>query len=96
MKADGRCRQWWQTRTASDPASTRRRRSARIVRWKHRLDIEVSPVGLRRYVTYDHIFRNDRDFQAPPECTIDAFSEVYESLEPAKADAIAALAGLRE
>lgn len=62
---------------------------------KHRLDIEVSPGGLYRYVTFDDRFRNDPDFQAPPEWTIDAFSGLYESVEAVEADAIAALAWLR-
>ena len=62
---------------------------------KHRLDIEVSPGGLYRYVTFDDRFRNDPDFQAPPEWTIDAFSGLYETLEQAEADAIAGLSWLR-
>lgn len=63
---------------------------------KHRLDIEVSPGGLYRYVTFDDRYRNDPDFQAPPEWTIDAFSGLYESVETLEADAIATLAWLRK
>jgi hypothetical protein len=63
---------------------------------KHRLDIEVSPGGLYRYVTFDDRYRDDPDFQNPPEWTIDAFSGLYESVEAVEADATAALAWLRE
>ena len=63
---------------------------------KRRLEIEVSPDGLYRYVTFDDRFRNDPDFQAPPEWTIDAFSGLYETVEAAEADAIKALAWLHE
>lgn len=63
---------------------------------KHRLDIEVSPGGLYRYVTFDDRYRDDPDFQAPPEWTIDAVSGLYESVEAAEADAIAELVWLRE
>lgn len=63
---------------------------------KHRLDLNVSPGGLYRYVTFNDRYRNDPDFQAPSERAIDAFSGLYESLEGAEADAIAGLALLRE
>ena len=63
---------------------------------KHRLDIEVSPGGLYRCVTFDDRYRNDPDFHAPPEWTIDAFSGLYESVEAVEADAILELAWLRE
>ena len=63
---------------------------------KHRLDIEVSPGGLYRYVTFNDRYRNDPDFQAPPEWTIDEFSGLYESAGAVEADAIAKLAWLRE
>ena len=63
---------------------------------KHRLDIEVSPGGLHRYVTFDDRFRKHPDFQDPPAWTITAFSGLYKSRDAAEADAIAALAWLRE
>lgn len=63
---------------------------------KHRLDIKVSPGGLYRYVTVDDRYRDDPDFQAPPEWTIHAFSGLYESVEAVEADAIAELPWLRE
>lgn len=63
---------------------------------KHRLDIDVSPAGLYRYVTLDDRYRHDPDFQSPPEWTIDTFSGLYESAEAAEADATADLAWLRE
>lgn len=63
---------------------------------KYRLDIDVSPGGLYRYVTFDDRYRNDPDFQAPPEWTIDVFSGLYESVGAVEADAIAEFAWLRE
>jgi hypothetical protein len=63
---------------------------------KHRLVIEVSSGGLYRYVTFDDRYRNDPDFQVPPEWTIDAFSGLYESAEAVEADAVAKFAWLRE
>lgn len=63
---------------------------------KHRLEIKVSPCGLYRYLTFDDRYRNNPDFRAPPEWTIDAFSGLYDSVEGVEADAIAALAWLRE
>ena len=63
---------------------------------KHRLDIEVSFSGLYRYVTFDDRYRNDPDFQASPEWTIDEFSKLYKSAEAVEAYAIAKLAWLRE
>ena len=63
---------------------------------KYRLDIDVSLGGLYRYVTFDDRYRNDPDFQAPPEWTIDAFSGLYDSAEAAEAGAVAELAWLRE
>lgn len=63
---------------------------------KYRLDIEVSSGSLYRYVTFDDRYRNDPDFQAAPEWTIDEFSGLYESVEAVEAAAIAKLAWLRE
>jgi hypothetical protein len=63
---------------------------------KHRLDIEVSPDGFYRYVTLDDRYRDDPEFQAPPEWTIAAFSGLYDSVEAVEADAIAKLGWLRE
>ncbi len=63
---------------------------------KHRLDIEVSPGGLYRYVTFDDRYRNDPDFQVPPEWTIEAFSGLYETVDAVEADAMAELGWLRE
>lgn len=63
---------------------------------KYRLDIDVSSGGLYRYVTFDDRYRNDPDFQVPPEWTIDEFSGLYGSVEALEADAIAKFAWLRE
>ncbi len=63
---------------------------------KHRLDIDVSSASLYRYVTFDDRHRDDPDFQAPPEWTVDELSGLYESLEAVEADAVAKLAWLRE
>ena len=63
---------------------------------KYRLDIKVSSDGLYRYVSFDDRDRNDPDFRAPPEWTIDVFSGLYESSEAALVDATASLAWLRE
>lgn len=63
---------------------------------KRRLDIDVSPGGLYRYVTFDDRFRNDPEFVEPPEWTMGAFSGLYESAEALEADAIATFAWLRE
>ena len=62
---------------------------------KYRLDIEVNSGGLYRYITFDDRYRNDPDFQAPPEWTIDEFSGLYESVKAVEADAIAKFAWLR-
>jgi len=63
---------------------------------KHRLEIDVSLDGLYRYVTSDDRYRNDPNFQAPPEWTIDALSGLYESAKAAETDARAEFAWLRE
>lgn len=63
---------------------------------KHRLDIELTVDGLYRYVTLDDRYRNDPDFHAPPEWTIDELSGLYQSAEEAETSAIATLAWLRE
>lgn len=63
---------------------------------KHRLDIDVNPGELYRYVTFDDRYRKDPDFQVPPEWTIDVSSGLYESIEAVEADAIAKFAWLRE
>jgi hypothetical protein len=63
---------------------------------KHRLDIEVSPGSMYRYTTFDDRYRNDPDYQAPPEWTIEAFSGLYESVEAVEADAMATLGWFRE
>ena len=63
---------------------------------KHRLDIEVNSGGLYRYVTFDDRYRNDPDFQAPPEWAIDDLSGLYESVQAVEADAKARLAWLHE
>lgn len=63
---------------------------------RRRLDIDVSPSGLYRYVTFDDRYRVDRDFQSPPEWTIDAFSGLYGSAEAAEEDATANLNWMRE
>ena len=62
---------------------------------KHRLDIEANSRGLYWYVTFDDRYRNDSDFQDPPEWAIDAFSGLYESAEAVEADAILEFAWLR-
>lgn len=63
---------------------------------RHRLDVKVSPSGLYRFVSFDDRYRNDPDFQSPPEWTIDEISGLYESMEAVEADATAKLAWLRE
>ena len=63
---------------------------------QYRLDIDVSSGGLYRDVTFDDRYRNDPEFQNPPEWTIDEFSGLYESVEAVEADAIAKFAWLRE
>ena len=62
---------------------------------KHRLDIDVNDSGLYRYVTFDDRYRNDPDFQVPPEWTIGEFSGLYETIDAAEADAMAKFAWLR-
>lgn len=59
---------------------------------KLRLEIDVSPGGLYRYVTIGDRHRDDPDLQNPPECAIDAISGLYDSVEPVEADAHAGLA----
>ncbi|WP_374651303.1 hypothetical protein [Rhizorhabdus sp.] len=63
---------------------------------RHRLDVELIDSGLYRYVTFDDRYRNDPDFQNPPEWTISDVSGIYETLEATEFDAIAKLAWLRD
>jgi hypothetical protein len=63
---------------------------------KHRLDIDVNDSGLYRYVTFDDRYRNDPDFQSPPEWTIGELSGLYETVEATEADAMTKFAWLRD
>lgn len=63
---------------------------------KHRLDIEVNSSGFFRFVTFDDRYRDDPDFQAPPEWTIAELSGLYGSVKEVEADAIATFEWLRD
>lgn len=63
---------------------------------KNRIDIERNAAGLFRYVAFDDRYRDDEDFQVPPDWTIVKTSGLYDTAEALEADAKSEFAWWRD